>query len=653
MTHPAWRFAPRIVTRLRLVLALISGVLAVSLVLALMQMRGLDQTADRLTGESVPVLIATRNIESGLKKLLLSLRDLEAVQSVEEVARMRPLLLQELATLRANVALFEGARGIDDSQRAPDRAGLMLIAVDEIQELTRGTIDFKQQILTAEARVLQQTERVQSMRAVTVALLERITHSNAALTNALMEAQEGGQAEAPPAERFYDALALAIALTELSLQIDSTAELVSRLPFAEDEAALRRAEAGLRQKFRAMAVLIGQIPADAARVDLAREVVAIRNALFGDDNLVQTVADVIVLRGKISRHIADQSGPMQALSGHASLLTNDALSEVEAARGQLQAASEQMLLNMAVTALVSFMVILGAAIFVVERQINRRIAEVTRSVIAIAAGDTAHRINVRGQDELGEVAQALEVFRLNAEELSRSNHELERFAYVAAHDLRSPLRAIQDLTRWTVEDEDTAFSPSGARNMTLLQQRIERMNALLNDLLEYSRVGKEAADLIPLDLGALVQDVSDMLDPEGRFAVTLGSAPVEVTTYATPLRQILLNLVSNAIKHHDRPSGQITITVQASGARLRVSVIDDGPGILPRYHERVFGLFKTLRPRDQVEGSGLGLAIVHKLVTHYGGKVLVASDPEIARGAAFTFDLPLESGLSQPLKAAA
>jgi len=292
-------------------------------------------------------------------------------------------------------------------------------------------------------------------------------------------------------------------------------------------------------------------------------------------------------------------------------------------------------------------------IFVVETQINKRMARLTKAVLAIAGGKTDYKVDVSGADELGSMATALEVFRLNAEELRRSNIELEKFAYVAAHDLRSPLRAIQDLAEWTLEDSENVFSADSRCNMDLLQSRIGRLNKLLSDLLEYSRAGKETEDVSEISMECIVNETAELLDPNGNYGIRhLGPCDV-VQTFSIPFRQIVLNLINNAIKHHDRKEGAVTVETYLDGDRIRCSVQDDGPGIPPEYHDRIFGLFQTLRPRDEVEGSGLGLAIIYKLLEHYGGSIQVQSDPDIGRGCKFTFDLPTNSDFASTYNQAA
>jgi signal transduction histidine kinase len=131
-------------------------------------------------------------------------------------------------------------------------------------------------------------------------------------------------------------------------------------------------------------------------------------------------------------------------------------------------------------------------------------------------------------------------------------------------------------------------------------------------------------------------DIVMLLAPPPGFTVTLPEALPTFSTAAEPLRQVFLNLIGNAIKHHDRPHGRLTITVQEQGEWYEFLVTDDGPGIPPAFHTKIFQMFQTLKPRDEVEGSGIGLAIVKKVVEGQGGTVRVESDG-ICRGTTMRF----------------
>jgi PAS domain S-box-containing protein len=227
--------------------------------------------------------------------------------------------------------------------------------------------------------------------------------------------------------------------------------------------------------------------------------------------------------------------------------------------------------------------------------------------------------------------------RLTAE-LSRSNTDLEQFAYVASHDLKAPLRAIDSLSLWLQEDLAPLLTQESAKHLTLLRQRTQRMERLLDDLLAYSRAGRVEADIRTVDVAQLIARIAELLDPPPGFAIEVVPPQPVFATALTPLHQVFANLIGNAVKHHDRKEGIIRVTTRDLGDFYEFTVEDDGPGIPAQYHERIFDMFQTLKPRDQMEGSGIGLALVKRIVLHYGGTVGVLNRGE--RGSAFHFTWP-------------
>ena len=222
------------------------------------------------------------------------------------------------------------------------------------------------------------------------------------------------------------------------------------------------------------------------------------------------------------------------------------------------------------------------------------------------------------------------------EELRRSNSELAQFAHAASHDLKAPLRAIQNLAGWIAEDLRDTASIETRENLALLQRRGERLENLLSGLLTYSRAGHIKAKQELVDTAHLVDEIVEYLAPPPGFAIVRNGAMPVLRISKAPFEQVMRNLIGNAVKHHDRNAGTISVAAQDSGNEVAFTVQDDGPGIDPAYHERIFAMFQTLKPRDEVEGSGIGLAIVKKAVEAHGGQIRVESEPP-RRGTAFIF----------------
>ncbi len=231
----------------------------------------------------------------------------------------------------------------------------------------------------------------------------------------------------------------------------------------------------------------------------------------------------------------------------------------------------------------------------------------------------------------------------HTEALEAANRELDAFAYAASHDLKAPLRVIYNAVNWLEEDLAAHLTPETQANMNLLRRRVARMEKLLNDLLEYSRIGREPDSKYAESVRgyALMENILELLDPPEGFTVRVSPAFAAIQVYRMPLQQIFINLISNAIKHHDKAAGTIEVSVEDIGAYHRFSVRDDGPGIDPRYHQQIFGMFQTLKPRDHVEGSGMGLAMVRKHIEIAG--CTIELDSAVGEGSTFRFTWPKQS----------
>ncbi len=212
-------------------------------------------------------------------------------------------------------------------------------------------------------------------------------------------------------------------------------------------------------------------------------------------------------------------------------------------------------------------------------------------------------------------------------DLKRSNEDLESFAHVASHDLRAPLRAIDNLASWVADDARESLSPESQRHLDLMRKRIARMERLLTDLLLYGRASRESHPVESVDLAELIDEVRDLVRPSDGFVFSVvGDRPM-IRTCRAPLRQVLINLVGNAIKHRGSDQGRVEIRWRTRAEGVAFEVSDDGPGIAPQFRERVFEMYQTLQPRDSLESSGMGLALVRRIVERFGGSVAVVDSP--------------------------
>jgi light-regulated signal transduction histidine kinase (bacteriophytochrome) len=239
-----------------------------------------------------------------------------------------------------------------------------------------------------------------------------------------------------------------------------------------------------------------------------------------------------------------------------------------------------------------------------------------------------------------DVEEKVEQLRRLGRELERSNHDLDQFAYVASHDLKAPLRGIANLTQWIEEDLDERLTGESREHMRLLKGRVHRMEALIDGILAYSRAGRVRERVETVDASALVAEVVELLSPVRAIAFDVGPLPT-LATERVALQQVFMNLIGNAIKYNTGADPRVTIRAVPDDddeTLIHFSVADNGPGIAPQYHEKVWQIFQTLASRDQIEGTGIGLSVVRRLVESRGGRVWLASD--VGTGSTFHFTWP-------------
>jgi signal transduction histidine kinase len=225
-------------------------------------------------------------------------------------------------------------------------------------------------------------------------------------------------------------------------------------------------------------------------------------------------------------------------------------------------------------------------------------------------------------------------------ELERSNEELAQFAHVVSHDLQAPIRMISNFSELLFRRHHDQIDEDAKRLVHTIRDGALRMDELVKALLQYATVGQNPLTRSKVDLAGLVDSVLTTLAPaidEQKARVSCESLP---TVYGdeVQLRQVLQNLIGNAIKYaqSDAPL-QLTIQARKKNLGWSISVIDNGPGIEPQYHERVFQPLKRLHGMD-ISGTGMGLAVCRKIVERHGGRIWVDSEP--GKGAVFTFTLP-------------
>ena len=225
-----------------------------------------------------------------------------------------------------------------------------------------------------------------------------------------------------------------------------------------------------------------------------------------------------------------------------------------------------------------------------------------------------------------------------ARNLEKKNKELDQFAYVVSHDLKAPLRAINNLSEWIEEDLEEVIDTDTKKNIDLLRGRVHRMENLINGILEYSRVGRQNLNSENVNTKELIDELIDTLGVDDKTKFIVPDVMPTINAERLLLEQIFSNLISNAIKYNDKEVVNIEITHKSDGQFHTFGIIDNGPGIEKEYFDTIFVIFQTLQPRDKIESTGVGLAIVKKIINEKGGNIWLESEKE--KGSSFYFTWP-------------
>ena len=253
-------------------------------------------------------------------------------------------------------------------------------------------------------------------------------------------------------------------------------------------------------------------------------------------------------------------------------------------------------------------------------------------LICVCRDDT---LAVESEQKIQALSRGLES---RAQELMLANRELSDFAHVVSHDLKAPLRGIGSLANWLQQDYAAKLGLEGAEQLQLIGARVARLSSLIDGILSYSRASRTHRSQTAVSLDELVRSTLEMLAPPAHITVAVATELPEIRMDPTKAQQLFQNLLSNAVKYMDKPSGRVTVGCVAADRFWHFSIADNGPGIEEKYFGRVFQLFQTLAPRDEVESTGVGLAVVKKIVETEGGHIWIES--VFGHGATFHFTLP-------------
>jgi signal transduction histidine kinase len=291
---------------------------------------------------------------------------------------------------------------------------------------------------------------------------------------------------------------------------------------------------------------------------------------------------------------------------------------------------------------VSIVVGICIALFIAN-YISSRIVKMVKMANAIADGNYAANMSDSGSSELSLLAKALNnmagILNNNFTVLKRQKEELDQFAHIVSHDIKAPLRGIDNVVNWIEEDHSFDLPPKVTEYLDLIKGRIVRAENLLKGILSYARVGKEVREKEVVDLNELLVEIKEYIPKKPGIKMNIQPELPVLYTERTPLIQIFTNLIVNAYKYHDKEHGTVKVYYKSAGDFYEFFVEDDGPGIDQIYHDKIFVIFQTLHERDAFESTGVGLAIVKKILDDRNLNInLISGNGRI--GSIFSFTWP-------------
>ncbi|MEJ7645710.1 MAG: ATP-binding protein [Chryseolinea sp.] len=365
-------------------------------------------------------------------------------------------------------------------------------------------------------------------------------------------------------------------------------------------------------------------------------VIAKEAALLSDSGAVRFSK---LYREKLSANI--EKDIQQGLQRKFKQFTNLEYNERDLQKNTLTASVEQTRRISFFLTVLSIIIGIGVALFLANF-ISAGMIKMINMANAIAGGNYSVQISGGGKDEVSRLTHSLNHMARTLEEnislLHRKNEELNQFAHIVSHDLKGPLRGIDNIVSWIDEDHNVDLTPKVKEYINLIKGRVVRVENLLNGILSYSRVGREVQPKETVNVNELIEEIKGYLPAKKNIIFEVQPNLPILFTERLPLFQIFLNLIGNAYKHHTHPQPKVKVYARSHVDTYEFFVSDNGPGIAPHYHEKIFVIFQTLSVGDSLESTGVGLAIVKKILTDRKLNIELTSEP--GEGSIFAFTWP-------------
>lgn len=290
-----------------------------------------------------------------------------------------------------------------------------------------------------------------------------------------------------------------------------------------------------------------------------------------------------------------------------------------------------------------FSIVAGSLIAIMMAYyISSRIMNMVKMAQAITQGNFNVHVQENGNSEFGQLGKALnemaKMLDKNISLLKRQKEDLDQFAHVVSHELKAPLRGIDNVVTWIEEDHSFSLPPKVNEYLDVIKGRITRAENLLRGVLMYARTGQEVRPKEHVHIREVLDEVLEYIPTRDGISVFIQPDMPLLYTERLPLVHIFTNLIGNAVKHHNKEKGVVKVYYRDRGEHYEFFVVDDGPGISGMFHERIFRLFQTLQESNVFESQGIGLAIVKKILDDRKLPIKLYSEP--GQGSTFSFLWP-------------
>lgn len=620
-------------------------------------LKSLSQTQKEALQEIYPSVSNAQSLSLEVSKLVLVLSTLSELDTKEELDLKERAISRQQLTLRlleqeakTKVYSREFAAILLEQTKALDQDINQLFEIARKNNVLSGVLDQEINKLARTAEELIeiskgiQAQYGENLIEIAQEIDVAIDNNDNALSKELYD-------------QFVDLnLGVLDAVSDIRFRFETVRQEIFQLDDARSQEGMQSLRANIFLNLRIITNKIVRVKSKNIQNRIARKLYKLSNDLISGNNAFEILNKILKNKNKIKNLNIFAASKSEKISSNVDdfVIKINKLMEINIKK--LDNKTYDIFYKLILIAALALIISIVIYVFYINNNILYRIAGVISATRSVTNGNFLNPISISGNDEITELEVAVEGFRLNAlrlseaelelknyaDDLKRSNQDLEQFAYVTSHDLRAPLRGLDALSDWIIDDMEEGNNNEVRENVLRLKARISRMDSLLSGILQYSRAGHGSETKTTFELKPIVQGIFNDLNTENTFSLEFVSDLETIWVESTFFHQILGNLITNAVKHHEKLKGRIRLELSLDGPNYKLFVEDDGPGIPENMRERIFKIFQTLKPRDELEASGIGLALVKRIVDRQRGRVLVSESSKLG-GAKFIVMWPYET----------